>query len=545
MKALYLSSIVAVACVACACMAPGCTDLIVPASGGDDAGSGPDATTPGANDSGTGQVADGGSGSSLSLPDGAIPPSGTLIVPSPSASLYIIGVTSDDFVVYLDTSTVTPTVYAISLAAGSKPVALGLADQNDNVVVAGRVVLFENDGNKKGVGRLSAWTSTAAAAAGISTHSCSAVPQSGMYAASPDGKYVLYFDDVDTDCETGTLTVAATDGSSKTSLVTSVDLTGAYCGFMLAFAGDTAVAGYCVTSAADGALIDASLEDGGTTIDVATVSAFSPPSWGQVPLVVGAQPGIVTDPSLAQVILIGPNGTAAYPLDGGAPVTIDPNGELGALGATPGLLADDGGVLVYTTVAEALDRSATTSPPTPAPAQLAGVGTFADVLAISPNQQWVIGTLNTGDYPAIDLYLASITTPGPLTALSSTTTATLYGDAFTADSSRALYLTAINSNGSGTLVARPIAGGSPTVLNAAALADFSPSGTKVVIDGNLDSNDGVADILVADVSSAAAPKVLVSLADLYPTMNMEKTTVLYTWSYDPGPSSGLWALPVP
>jgi hypothetical protein len=455
----------------------------------------------------------------------------------------IVGVTTDDFVVYLDSSTVTPTVYAISLAAGSKPITIGLADQNDNVVVAGKVVLFEGNGNKNGVGQLSVWTSAASAASVISTASCSSTPQSGLYAVSADSKYVLFFDDSDTSCITGTLTVVGADGSGKAALDPSVDLAGNYCSLMLAFAGDHAVAGYCVTSADAGAVIDASLPGGNTTINVATVSAFGPPSWTPEPLLVGAQPSVTTDSSGTRVILVGPNGTTMYPLDGGAPVTIDPNGALGAVTNTPGFLADDGGVLVYTTTAQALERAATTQ--SPAPTQLGNAGTFSDILSISPNQGWAIGTLNTYDYPAIDLYLVSIATPGAVTTLSATATATIYGDSFTADSSRALYLTAINSNGSGTLNALPVAGGTPMILNAAALADFATSGTNVVIDGNLDPNEGIADILLADVSKANAPSVLVSYADPYPFMNAEKTTILYSWSYRPGTTSGIWALPVP
>jgi hypothetical protein len=346
-----------------------------------------------------------------------------------------------------------------------------------------------------------------------------------MYAVSPDNKYLLFFDDSDTECNTGTLTVAGTDGSNKTPLVRTVDLAGNLCSVMLAFAGDTAVAGYCVTESDAGAILDAG---GGSNVNVATVSAFSPPAWTGGPLVVGAQPG--------------PSGTVAYPLDGGAPVTIDPTGQLGNETGMPGVLLNDAGALVYTTTAQALSRAATTAPPNPT--QLAASG-FVDVMAVSPGQAWLIGTLNTGDYPAIDLYLASSTIPGTPATLSSTATAALNGDAFTADSSRALYLTTLEKGGNGTLTAMPVAGGAPSVINPNAVIVFSPSGTKVVFAGDFDGAEGVADVLVGDVASAVAPKVLVSVADPVIWMDAAKTTILYTWSYEPGALSGLWTLPVP
>jgi hypothetical protein len=525
----------------------GCTNSLVgaPNDGGSTATRDATTTTTTDPDGGSGEDAavsnetDGGP--SVTLPDGGagIAPNGNLLVPSPSASVGIIGVTSDDYVVYLDTSTVTPAVYAISIAAGSKPISLGLADVNENIVVAGKAVLFETNGNKNGVGQLLVWTSAASAPAVLSTASCSATPGAGMYAVSPDDEYVLFFDDSDTTCSTGTLSVAAIDGSNKTPLVSSVDLAGNVCNLMLSFAGDDAVAGYCVTESDAGAVLDSGA---GANLNIATVSAFSPPGWTRSQFIVGAQPGIVTDPAGSKFVLVGPNGTAAYPLDGGAPVTIDPNGELGAENGTPGLLADDAGTLVYTTTSQALQRASTTAPPNPT--QLAPSG-FADVMALSPNQSWVIGTLDTSDYPAIDLYLVSLTAPGAVTTLASTASATISGDAFTADSSRALYLTTLLSNGSGALNAKPVAGGTPSVINPSAVTVFSPSGTKVVFAGNFDANSGIADILVGDVSTTAAPTVLVSAADPSPRMNAAKTTIVYSWSYQPGALSGIWALSVP
>jgi hypothetical protein len=543
---------------ACATVTVACGNTVV--------GGAASETDSGATTGGNGNGTDGGGGSSasgddaggggsssntesdggLTYPDGApaVAPTGTLLVPSTSASVSVVGVTSDDYAVYLDTSTATPSVGAISLAAGSKPISLGVADNNDNVIVAGKVVVFENDGNGSGVGHLYAWTSAASAPALLSSSSCSAVPGDGQVAASADGKYVLFFDGVDTNCATGTLTVAATDGSSKTALVPQIDLGGNLCSLMLAFGGDTAVAGYCVTGGDGGVVIDASLPGGGTTINVGTVSAFSPPSFAKVQLVVGAQPGITVDPAGTQVVLVDNAGTVAYPLDGGAPVTIDPLGQLGNETGMPGVLTSDAGALLYTTTNLNLARASTTAPSNPV--ALSDAGAFSDIFAVSPSQSWVVGSLNTYDFPAVDLFLSSTSTPGPITTLAGTATGMLSGDPFTADSSRALFFSNAQSNGSGTLTALPLAGGgAPAVVAANAVTAFSPSGTKVVFSGNFDPNEGVADLFETDVATTAAPKLLVSMSDPYPYLNAEKTMIVYAWSFSSGAYAGLWAKPIP
>ena len=115
-------------------------------------------------------------------------------------------------------------------------------DGNGDVVVVGKVVLVGTSGNKNGVGAMSIWTSAASSAAALSTSSCSAAygASSGLFAVSADGSQIVYFDAVDTACTVGTLTAAATDGTGKTALVPSVDLSGNYCYSALAFGGAAA-----------------------------------------------------------------------------------------------------------------------------------------------------------------------------------------------------------------------------------------------------------------------------------------------------------------
>ncbi len=529
--------------------ATGCGNTIVGATGGD-SGTPSGATGPSASGDGSVGSPDGGGGQpagdgGLVLPDGApgIAPNGRLLVPSPSASVTVVGVTTDDYVVYMDSSGIPTMAYAISLAPGSSPITLGPLDQDDDLVVSGRVALFESGENNAGVGTLSVWNSSLAKATQLSTTSCSANVGSSQYATSADGKYVLFFDGSDPACIGGTLTVAAVDGSMKTPVVPQVDLSGNLCSLMLAFGGDRGVAGYCVTGGDGGVVIDASLPEGGSTVNVATVSSFTGPAWPRTPVVVGAQPGVAVDPSGTEVVLVGANGTAAYPIGGGPPVSIDPNGELGNVSSKPGFLVNDGGTLLYTTTNLALARASTTVPATPT--LLSDAGAFTDILFVSPDERWVIGTFNTSYYPDSDLYLAPAGAPGPTITLSSQLAATITGDAFTADSSHALYLTAVTKKQNGTLNAAPVAGGAPTVVATNAVAAYAVSGTKIIVDGDFDPNEGTAGVYVADVATTAPPRLLVSLANPYPFMNAARTSVIYTWSYETGASSGIWVLDVP
>jgi hypothetical protein len=292
-------------------------------------------------------------------------------------------------------------------------------------------------------------------------------------------------------------------------------------------------------------VIDAGLADGGTNVNVATVSSFSAPSWAPVPIAVGVQPGISVAPNGTQVVLVGPAGTLAYPIGGGTPVTIDATGELGTLTGSPGVLVNDGGALVYTTAAQALERASTTSPASPT--QLVAAGSFADVLALSPNQSTVVGALTAATHGNdSDLYLASATTAGSATTLSSATTAALLGDAFTADSTHTLFYTGV-SHGAGTLNAASVTSGTPTTLGTAAFYDLATSAAKVLFQANLNTagQNAAGDVLAVDTSQTAAPTTLVSVADPYPALSSDKTKLVYTWSFNTGSSAGLWVMPVP
>ena len=465
--------------------------------------SGPGAT--GGGDSGTGNPnpgSDGGSPSDSStptgnppLPDGSVYPHGTLLVPG--TTLTLDGVTSDNYVIYTDTS--SNTAFALSLAAGSKPLSLGTVDTNNDVTVSGKVVFLGTSVSQQtGVGAVSIWTSAATAPAVLSTST-----MVGIYGVSADGSSVIFLDAVATSGATGAIAIAANNGSGKATVVPSVDLADSFCFPEIGFGGTYGVAAYCV--AGTGA-VDAGLPDGGTNFNVGQVSSFASPNWTAVPIASSVETVFSVDSGGTKVVVLGASGTAAYPIAGGTAVPIDANGELGAVTFSPGILTSDGSHLIYTTTAQALERAATTAPASPV--QLVPAPSFADIFALSPdtNQSWVIGTLNVNQNNGNgDLYLASATTAGTATTLTSATTGGLNGDPFTADATHVLFYTGL-SHGVGSFNSASVtAAGTPTVLGANVVTDLATTAAKVIFNANYNNSTGGADLQGVDTFNHRGP----------------------------------------
>jgi hypothetical protein len=512
-------------------------------TGGDSGGGGSDGAVPPGTDGGA-PSSDSGTGANPPLPDGSILPHGNQL--ADGGALALNGITSDDYVIYTDTS--SSTAYAVSLAPGSTPISLGTVDQYDDVIVRGKIVILgtsSTSGNSSaGVGGAMIWTSAASAPASLGSAVVLYNQYANEIAASADGAHVVYIDDVNAAGTGGDIYMAAADGSGKTLLAGSVDVAYDECTAALGFAGTHAVAAYCVVP--DGGAVDAGLADGGTNLNVATVSSFTAASGTPATIATNVQAVFSVDPGGTTVVVNGATGTAAYPIAGGTAVAIDATGTLGAETYSPGLLTSDGSHLLYTTTAQALERAATTAPASPT--QLAGSGTFSDVFTLSPDGNWVTGTRSQSSQGLSDLFLASATTAGTPAALDSTTDSNpFFGDFFTADSSHVIYVTGYSRQG-GTLNARALtASATATVLATSAAGDYATSGAKIVFNANVTgTNNGTyADLSGVDTSQTAAPTLLVSQADPAFFLNSGRTTIVYTWSYQAGASTGLWTLPTP
>ncbi len=499
-------------------------------SGGGDGGG----VTPPGKDGGGAAPDDGGNGGNPPLPDGSVLPHGNQL--AAGAGIFLDGVTSDDYVVYTDPSN---NVFAISLAAGSKAIALGTTDMNNDVTVMGAAVFITTAVDpSSGAGSISVWTSKASAPAALTTTGLV-----GTYAASKDGSFVAFLDGVDSSGVTATISVAASDATGKTALVPGVDLADDICFPIISFGGSTLVATYCEVG--DAGAVDAGAADGGVNVDVGVVTSFSGASWTPATLATAVQTVFSLNSAGTEVVVIGASGSALVPIGGGTAVPIDPNAQIGATTLNPGIQTNDGTGVIYTTTAQALERASTTPPANPV--QLGGTQKFSDVFGLSPDQSWLVGMLNQDpNSGGSDLYLASATAAGNATTLSATTTGSVGGgsDLFTADSTSVLFLTNLQQAG-GTLNALKVSGGTPVTLGQSAAFVLATSGGKIVFNSNYDGNSNSADLQGVDTAATASPTVLVTAADPFFFLNAEKNTVVYTWSYQSGASAGLWTLPAP
>jgi hypothetical protein len=220
--------------------------------------------------------------------------------------------------------------------------------------------------------------------------------------------------------------------------------------------------------------------------------------------------------------------------------------------ATTGVYTSDGQHVVYATSGGAINVAAITGG---TPTTLVAAGGYAGVLALSPDNNWLLAYKSAmqdsvGDNLS-DLYLASATTPGATTTISSTVTASLFGDAFTTDSSHAIYSAAI-SNGSGTLTAlKTAAGSTPSTLAMVDWTNASATGAKVVFNANdtqpagCGGPGGTADLGSVDTSATTPATILVSQADTNFFLTKAKDKVVYSWSYLTNSTAGVWVLPVP
>jgi hypothetical protein len=150
----------------------------------------------------------------------------------------------------------------------------------------------------------------------------------------------------------------------------------------------------------------------------------------------------------------------------------------------------------------------------PAPITLVASG-IAGFRTKSPDDKWVLGySMIDTSADLSDLYLASATTAGTPTTLTTMFTAGLFSsDGFTADSSHAIYYTDIDTTGVGNFFTAATSGGAPVPLGTNVWLHYAGTGAKVVFNDNYNGTDFTTDIRLADTSQAAAPTVLVTPAD--------------------------------
>jgi hypothetical protein len=420
--------------------------------------------------------------------------------------------TSDGYEIYSDDAALQ--LYAVPIAGGATQT-IGALGSTFWVTVVGQVVFAWSNVTGANVGALTIWSSA---------HGPQAISSASfgiLGSASPDGTQILYVANVDPQGVTGDVYIAGTDGAGATRLLQSQQLTG--CFPQLGFAGSFAIASHCDVARGAG--------------PSATITSFRAPTWTQADLVSNAENTWSADTAGTMVLVSTGNGVLVVPIGGGAAKTIDASGFSGQL-------IGGGATAIYSTTAGNLRRSSTT---VPSPTTLApGFGGF---YAISPAQSTVLYYQND-TAAGTDVFLASAVTPGIPRTVSAVANAAVNGDAFTTDSTYALYSTSTDvCTGSSTFNAFPVNGSSSTVLGRNVWGDWSATGAKVVFNDNYVATGGLrfgrADIESVNLSVGTTPTRVVSQADAVIDLSPGGDQMIYSWTVTPGPLAGIYVTPIP
>jgi hypothetical protein len=506
--------------------------------GGSSGGSGDDSGLPSNSNAGSSSGTGSGSSSGSASSSGSVSPAGTHVVSS--SSLVLRGMTTDGYAAYGDRTSGTLSVVAVEEADGgapstSAPFSLGTADIATSNVERKTVLFFsgtEADAGPSRIGTLNAWTSSMTAPKVISTGVLE--PVFGSFftvATSADGQYLTYLGNVALDGTTASLFLMDLQSGMTRTLLTSIDILRDACQPRINFSGPYVVASYCQLPTGG------TVPDAGANRDVATLASFVAATGVSTTLATSVNPRFGVDPNGGTAIMLNQTGIVASAVSGaGGLVSIDPTGA-------SGIIAADGKTIVYSTTAKALKRANTSAPVTVVSLV---PNSFAVVSVLSRDTNWAIGYLFSGTQSGTsDLYAASTTAAGSAIPLSTATNATVgsAGDAFTADSKYALYLTGVSASFVGTLNAHPLAaGGSAVSVGSGAYEVAAAIDSQIVF--NLNDSAGKADLEWTDLAAAGPPTPLVSKADDFFLLGPAKDKIVYTIS-GTASSDGLWIMPVP
>jgi len=440
-----------------------------------------------------------------------------------SGTVTLHGVTTDGYVVYSDSASTT---YAVALTGGT-PQTIGTS--TTRVLLSGKAAFAWSTLDGYGFGSLRVWTAVNGAKA-IATKSLapSSTAAYAFYvaAASADGQYAMYTDGgVGGVSDKADVKLVKTDGTGVKTVFTqyvvydgSTAALNDYCAPYLGWVGTRFVTSHC-TPVSSTVSFDAS------SIDPAVGTATS----------LGTSLGNywAADDAGTKVALITSAGSLRLlPIAGGTAMVVDS-------GVASAMFTHDGTYVLYRTSLNALKRSPTASA---SPSTLVSSGVATILSGVSPNDKFVLYSSAT-TAGAYNVRLASTTTAGTGTVLYATSGGDVYGDAFTADSSHALYYQSVVSE-VGTLTAQPTAGGSGITLGTSAWINWATTGSKVVWNDGYSSTTGRATIRTRDLSSLTGTIVTIAAdADRNFVLTPGKDRVVYTLSG--GTSDGLWTAVIP
>jgi hypothetical protein len=421
-------------------------------------------------------------------------------------------VTSDGYEIYSDDAALQLSAIPIAGGASQSIVALG---SKFWVTVVGKVVFAWSNVTGANVGSLTVWSSA------MGAHAIASASFGILGTTSSDGSQILYVANVDPGGATGDVYVSGIDGSGATAILQGQQITG--CFPQLGFAGSYLVVSHCDTPSGAG--------------PSSTISSFRSPSWTRVDLATEAENTWSSNTANTIVLVSTGSGISVVPIGGGTGTMIDSQGFLGQL-------INGGATALYSTTSGPLRSSPTTAP---SPMTLApSIGGF---YSVSPDQSKVLFYVNSTS-SGTDIDLSATGTPGTSRALSTATDGAVNGDAFTADSTYALYSTSMDvCTGSSALSAFPVSGSAPMVLGHNVWGDWAATGATVVFNDNYVATGGLrfgrADIESVNLATGTTPTRVVSQADAVIDLTPAKDEMIYSWSVEPGALAGLYVTPIP
>ena len=469
-----------------------------------------------------------------------VPPSGTPLVATSTATVQ--GVTSDGQVVYLDSA--AKKLSAVPVAGGS-PALIGPWDNSLGAIytsAAGGAVVYWNGASQKAApyfGTLTVWTAASGARNVAAAKSYLSGLGQGYVDISPDGTRILYTDNATT--TSVDIWVSGVDGTNPHKLVTGAS-NGASCSPNVKFVGTSAVVAYCLGQPDAAGSLNATLAayDGttGALEQTFTTVGFT---------------GFSGNKAGTQIAYVTAAGQLVETIGGVAPVPV----LVDAAGAGAAVFTSDGLTLIYEEGSADIYRAAIASPATTR--ERIATGPFGGVLALSPDDSVVLAFKTQDNTTGFtDLYILP-TQPsdagGTTLTLSSTTTAALFGPAFTADGKQVLFFKSITMSGGGYIgeydhLALPLMNiGSKIAGNT--WEEWTTTGSKTIYNDNYAAGPtgsaGYADVEALDLgaSGAPAPVTLVSGADANIFVSPDKTKVIYSWSSCTDGKAGIYTVAAP
>ncbi len=368
----------------------------------------------------------------MNPPDTGVTPPATPQQLTAGAQIELIGVTSDDYVIYANG--VGQNLYALSLVAGSTPVQIG-AGIGQGATISGRVVFATPFPTGAAQTTLTVWSSTSGG-----PHTTAASGLSSRRIASVDGKSVIF---ERTNAQGGTdLFGAPVDLSASTVLTSGGGNIG--CTLDLFAVSGRIVSRSCGTSAP-------------------TVSSWDPATWTGTQLFANAGVTVVSSTSVFSVTTASPYTLASVPLAGGTPLTIASGvtapTTMSVLSPIVGVTPDGQTVFYFSN--NSVYRSPTTNP---APT-LTAAATATGIFAFSADGAWFVDGFRTITHVASGM--SHTLDPDP-------STQETLGEVFTGD------LAFVIAGKASSLVAIPVAGGTEAVLSSVTTHWRAAKGTKVV-----------------------------------------------------------------